>query len=89
MFPKLQEDKVYKKDLALFEKVAKNCHKEYTEQMTQLITRFKSAAEQIDLGHDSYSGGLINPRSLIEVKKEFNESRLQLFSLLKKLNLNS
>ena len=73
MFPKVQDSKKYKKDLMMFQQSLKQCPKEYAERMSQLIHQFTHTAEQIDLGHDSGSGGIINPKSLIR-SNSFSDS---------------
>lgn len=88
MFPKLQNSPKFKKEIKLFEKSLKECPKEQLNQFTILLSRYKNAVNQIDDGHDTLSGSVIDPRLLIEIRSELNETRLKILEIIKKYNLD-
>lgn len=88
MFPKIQEEKSFKKDKKLFENAISVCPDLYKGRLLELYETFTSSAKQIDEGHSSYNGAIVKPKSLHDVRFELNHSRFQIYELLRKLNLD-
>ena len=89
MFPKLKESKQFKQDFQLFNKSLEICPDEYKGRMQELYNIWISSADQIDIGHDLYSGATIDPRNLKDTRFTLNRTRTQIFDLLKKLSLDN
>jgi hypothetical protein len=88
MFPKLTDTKQYKKDLQSFQSALNECPEQYKGRMQELYEVWLTKAEQIDIGHDLSSGANVDPRSLKDARFTINQTRTQIFDLMKKLSLN-
>lgn len=88
MFPKLKESKQFKNDLKTFTLALNNCPEEYKGRMQELYNEWVKNSDQIDAGHDLYSGASIDPKSLTDARFSLNHTRAQIFNLIKKLSLN-
>ena len=88
MFPKLTDSEQYKKDLQSFKSALNECPEQYKGRMQELYKVWLTKAEQIDVGHDLSSGANVDPRSLKDARFTINQTRTQMFDLMKKLSLN-
>ena len=88
MFPKLKDSAQFKKDLQSFKSALNDCPDQYKGTMQELYDIWLTKAEQIDVGHDLSSGANVDPRSLKDARFTINQTRTQIFDLIKKLSLN-
>lgn len=88
MFPKLKDSTQFKKDFQSFKSALNDCPDQYKGRMQELFDIWLTKAEQIDVGHDLSSGANVDPRSLKDARFTINQTRTQIFDLMKKLSLN-
>tara|TARA_B110000285_G_scaffold63114_2_gene72540 strand:- start:2740 stop:3006 length:267 start_codon:yes stop_codon:yes gene_type:complete len=87
MFPRLTKSEKWIKDITRY-KAASNTLDEgkLKTKLDEYINTFEALSLEIDVGHQSGSGGYIKPRQLIDIKHNLLTTKEKLDSIVRQLN---
>ena len=87
MFPKLTTSEKWLKDMQRYKLAYNNLQDGPTKiKLESYIKTFEGLSNDIDVGHQSGSGGYIKPRQLIDIKHNLFSTKEKIERILKQLN---
>lgn len=87
MFPRLTTSEKWLKDMKRYQSVYDNLQEGAVKnKLGSYIKTFESLSNDIDVGHQSGSGGYIKPRQLIDIKHNLFTTKEKIEVMLKQLD---
>ncbi|MDA7712434.1 hypothetical protein N9C48_00025 [bacterium] len=86
MFPLLTKSEKWIKDITRYKAACDSLDEgKLKDKLIGYVNTFKSLSDEIDVGHQSGSGGYIKPRQLIDIKHNLLITKDKIESILKQL----
>ena len=87
MFPRLTTSEKWLRDMNRYQTVYSNLDEgTIKDKLGLYIKTFESLSNDIDVGHQSGSGGYIKPRQLIDIKHNLFTTKEKIEVIIKQLN---